>query len=80
MLLVSIRSSVPGRHTRAQASYGFQLDPQHPRLSCGYSSNTGRGSLGRRVVRTKSRRKATPKYASLFEMVTGYFTLATVVY
>jgi len=80
MLLVSIRSSTPGRRMRARASYGFQVRPQHPRLACGYSTRAGHGLFGQRTVRTKGSCKATPKYTSLFNVVAGYFTLCTVAY
>jgi hypothetical protein len=80
MLLISIKSSTPGRRKRARASYGFQIKPQHPRLSCGYAVKTGHGLTGRRTVRTKGSRAQTPKYMSLFNAVSGYFTLSMVAY
>ena len=80
MLLISIRSSTPGRRTRPRAAYGFQHIPQHPRLSCGYVNIAGRGLSGSRTLRTKGSRATTPKFRNLFAVSSGLFTLATVAY
>jgi hypothetical protein len=78
MLLVSVRVSEPGRHTRARAVYGFQPKVQSPRLSCGYGSTGGRGLTGTRTIRTTGAKRYTPKYRALYTHTRGHYTLALV--
>lgn len=80
MLLVSVRASEPGRHARHRAAYGFQPEPAHPRLTCGFAATTGHGTDGKRTVRTKGTRSFQSKFCQLFAMTAGMFTLATVAY
>jgi hypothetical protein len=80
MWLLSIRVSRPGQLPRSRAAYGFQPQPSHPKLSCGYAHHGGRGLTGNRTIRSKGKRLSQTKFKALFELAAGQFTLAIVAF